>query len=103
MTDHQCCAFRIVPPVVVSPSQVIHQLVENRAWLPCVVTGNPAPTIEWFKNSSRLAVGSRVEVLPSGTLLIHRVAGNDAGMYRCVATNRGGSDAVDMMLDVQCK
>jgi hypothetical protein len=92
-----------VPPVVISPSQVIHQLAENTAYLPCVVTGTPTPTIEWFNNTNRLVVGSRVEILSSGMLLIHSLIASDAGMYQCMASNRGGSATVIITLDVQCK
>jgi hemicentin len=91
----------IVPPVVISPSQVIHQLAENTAYLPCVVTGTPTPTIEWFNNTNRLVVGSRVEILSSGMLLIHSLIASDAGMYQCMASNRGGSATVIITLDVQ--
>ncbi|XP_058500891.1 protogenin B-like [Solea solea] len=56
----------------------------------CAVTANPPATITWELNQSTLPLQTdRITVLPNGVLQIHNVQLEDAGQYRCVATNIG--------------
>uniref|UniRef100_A0A673C3Q5 Protogenin homolog b (Gallus gallus) n=1 Tax=Sphaeramia orbicularis TaxID=375764 RepID=A0A673C3Q5_9TELE len=56
----------------------------------CAVTSNPPATITWELNQSTLPLETdRITVLPNGVLQIHNVQLEDAGQYRCVATNIG--------------
>ncbi|XP_040893949.1 protogenin B-like [Toxotes jaculatrix] len=56
----------------------------------CAVTSSPAATITWELNQSTLPLQTeRITVLPNGVLQIHNVQVEDAGQYRCVATNIG--------------
>ncbi|KAM9807749.1 protogenin B-like [Neosynchiropus ocellatus] len=58
----------------------------------CAVTSSPPATITWELNQSTLPMKTaRVTVLPNGVLQIYNVQKEDAGQYRCVATNMGGS------------
>ncbi|XP_034032090.1 protogenin B-like [Thalassophryne amazonica] len=69
-------------PVVVTEGSV--------ARFSCVVTSNPPATITWELNQSTLPLkADRITVLPNGVLQIHSVQLEDAGQYRCVATNIG--------------
>ena len=69
-----------------------------------MTAGDPIPTVQWQKvNKKNMSTTSRMEILSSGSLLIRHVGDTDAGMYRCVATNKGGSATLDVLLDVQCK
>ncbi|KAM3609193.1 uncharacterized protein V6R79_010862 [Siganus canaliculatus] len=56
----------------------------------CAVTSSPPATIAWELNQSILPLQTdRITVLPNGVLQIHNVQMEDAGQYRCVATNIG--------------
>ncbi|KAL7401590.1 hypothetical protein ABVT39_001820 [Epinephelus coioides] len=56
----------------------------------CAVTSSPPATITWELNQSTLPLQTdRITVLPNGVLQIHNVQLEDAGQYRCVATNIG--------------
>ncbi|XP_045893175.1 protogenin B-like [Micropterus dolomieu] len=56
----------------------------------CAVTSSPPATITWELNQSTLPLQTdRITVLPNGILHIHNVQLEDAGRYRCVATNIG--------------
>ncbi|XP_017547293.2 immunoglobulin superfamily member 10 [Pygocentrus nattereri] len=77
------------------------------AFLPCEVTGNPAPAISWKRFSS--STGStltikgkmgKFEVFKNGTLLIQNANVKDRGQYLCLAENDYGSDKLLVMLSV---
>ncbi|KAK5619469.1 hypothetical protein CRENBAI_013854 [Crenichthys baileyi] len=56
----------------------------------CAVTSSPPATITWEYNRSTLPLQTdRITVLLNGVLQIHNVQLEDAGQYRCVATNIG--------------
>ncbi|XP_062245787.1 protogenin B [Platichthys flesus] len=56
----------------------------------CAVPSSPPATITWELNQSTLPLQTdRITVLPNGVLQIHNVQLEDAGQYRCVATNIG--------------
>ncbi|KAK1789729.1 hypothetical protein P4O66_015628, partial [Electrophorus voltai] len=67
-------------PVVVSEGSV--------ARFACSVNARPPAIITWEVNQRALPlVTERITVLSNGVLQIHEVKPEDAGMYRCVATN----------------
>ncbi|KAG7245479.1 hypothetical protein INR49_010930 [Caranx melampygus] len=68
----------------------------------CAVTSSPPATITWEHNQSTLPLQTdRITVLPNGVLQIHNVQLEDAGQYRCVATNIGSRlKSRDAMLTV---
>ncbi|XP_062858479.1 protogenin B [Trichomycterus rosablanca] len=67
-------------PVVVNTGSV--------ARFACSVRANPAAIITWELNQRLLPLQKeRITVLPNGVLQIHEVKPEDAGSYRCVATN----------------
>ncbi|CAL8243246.1 unnamed protein product [Lota lota] len=56
--------------------------------LSCRITSNPPPIITWEFNRVTLPLATeRITTLPGGVLQIHAVRPEDAGNYRCVATN----------------
>ncbi|KAL0968788.1 hypothetical protein UPYG_G00271890 [Umbra pygmaea] len=56
----------------------------------CKVTSNPPASITWELDRNPLPLETdRITVLPNGILHIHNVHLEDAGKYRCVATNIG--------------
>ncbi|KAG7281018.1 hypothetical protein CRUP_016650 [Coryphaenoides rupestris] len=59
-----------------------------RFW--CTVAASPQATITWEFNQSTLPLETdRITILPNGVLQIQKVQFDDAGKYRCVATNIG--------------
>ncbi|CAG5957873.1 unnamed protein product, partial [Menidia menidia] len=83
LTIARISEFLVHPlPVVVSEGSV--------ARFSCAVISNPPATITWEHNQSTLPLQTdRITVLPNGVLQIHNVQLEDAGQYRCVATNIG--------------
>ena len=68
---------------------------ENRS-LSCDVTGIPVPSVTWSKVSD----GSRTE---GNTRELVNVSRNDAGEYKCDASNFCGNDTKRTFLIVHCK
>ncbi|XP_071802833.1 hemicentin-1-like isoform X2 [Asterias amurensis] len=63
--------------------------------LPCnAIIGNPAPKIYWYKDGQPVRQGSHFRVLDGGTLRIVPLLLDDAGTYRCVASNVAGNDTL---------
>ena len=72
--------------------------------LPCGVTGDPVPQIEWSFDETSIDANSdrRYVVTDDGTLRVTRVSRDDAGRYRCIARNPAGYDSYVVTVDVQC-
>lgn len=71
------------------------------ASLDCLAVGYPTPTVRWSREetvSDDVELrpvplgGARVSLLANGTLVIREVRKEDAGRYRCVASNGLGQD-----------
>ncbi|XP_038669258.1 immunoglobulin superfamily DCC subclass member 4 isoform X2 [Scyliorhinus canicula] len=65
------------------------QVVEENgiARFECGINGLPLPVVTWEKNQSAIPNHVRFIVLPNGILQIVNVQVDDAGVYRCIATN----------------
>ncbi|XP_072326690.1 immunoglobulin superfamily DCC subclass member 4 isoform X3 [Scyliorhinus torazame] len=65
------------------------QVVEENgiARFECGIIGLPLPVVTWEKNQSAIPNHVRFIVLPNGILQIVDVQVDDAGVYRCIATN----------------
>lgn len=75
-----------LPPFHMHPDpQIVHQ--GSLARLECGISATPPAQITWQKDQAQLPASKRFTRLPSGVLLISRVQPEDAGLYRCVATN----------------
>lgn len=60
------------------------------------VTGYPVPEVEWFRATTKLKNDDRIEVTQNKdddvySLVISDAKREDAGMYKCVASNEGGN------------
>ncbi|OXB56883.1 hypothetical protein ASZ78_013391 [Callipepla squamata] len=62
----------------------------GNAMLNCEVRGDPPPTIQWHKNGVGVRISKRIQQLDNGSLAIYGTVNEDAGDYKCVATNDGG-------------
>ena len=80
----------------------------DTVYLTIKATGIPEPEITWYRSGELLKEDSRVKFIKdqeTGTysLLINRAVAEDAGDYRCVASNMGGSVACQAKLSVKGK
>ena len=63
----------------------------------CHVTGSPTPEVKWSKVGGSLPAQSEVE---DGQLKIVNATKQDAGLYKCEATNSVGSDEAETSVEV---
>lgn len=84
----------IVTPTLTSPDRDdVTALMGRRLVLDCSASGQPPPTITWFKDGQPLdpEIDDRLVLFPNGTLSLSPVTKADSGKYMCTATNPGGS------------
>uniref|UniRef100_A0A646QDL0 Peroxidasin n=1 Tax=Hemiscolopendra marginata TaxID=943146 RepID=A0A646QDL0_9MYRI len=67
----------------------------------CEATGNPRPFITWTLNERPLSNLHRFRISSTGTLTITNVISEDAGSYRCSASNTLGQISTVAYLKVQ--
>ncbi|GIY20735.1 peroxidasin [Caerostris darwini] len=68
---------------------------------PCSAVGDPDPVINWNQNGIALPRVFRYHVSTTGTLTIKNIQKNDAGVYRCIASNAVSTIAVEARIDVE--
>lgn len=81
------------PPEIMKGLKNVNCIQNQNAAFKCIITGNPKPTITWFKGAREIMNSSRFEIYSDGdchTLIIHDVFGEDADEYVCRASNKGG-------------
>lgn len=65
----------------------------HNAQFTCEITGEPTPTITWYKGAREISNGARYHIYNDGAtynLTIKDVFGEDADEYICRASNKGG-------------
>ncbi|XP_062600882.1 muscle M-line assembly protein unc-89-like isoform X2 [Saccostrea cucullata] len=72
----------------------------------CIVTGNPIPRIEWYRDLEPIGKSSFVHTAYRGDgtaflQLFSPVADRDSGTYRCVARNSEGSSFTEALLTIR--
>ena len=60
------------------------------ASFPCSATGDPAPSITWYKSSNPISSNVHLNVLSNGTLVVNSVTEQESGWFTCHATNEAG-------------
>ncbi|KAG9270615.1 hemicentin-2-like [Astyanax mexicanus] len=66
--------------------------------LSCSASGSPTPKVHWSHNGIQLIENHRMTVTQTGTLTIKDTQPEDAGDYRCTATNEAGTDSQSVTL-----
>ncbi|KAM8734058.1 neural cell adhesion molecule 1-B-like isoform 1-T1 [Acanthopagrus schlegelii] len=69
-----------------------HEFLEGTdGVVPCLVTGQPAVDVQWFRNKQEIPTnaGGQMHQLSDNTLLIEKVKRENAGTYECRAQIRG--------------
>ncbi|XP_064642804.1 basement membrane-specific heparan sulfate proteoglycan core protein-like isoform X7 [Lineus longissimus] len=72
--------------------------VGDRVEFTCEVIGNPPPTIRWVRDLRAVPTSA---IITGSQMVIPRVALEDAGKYRCIASNRGGTRQASIELFVR--
>ncbi|GCB67129.1 hypothetical protein scyTo_0010207 [Scyliorhinus torazame] len=92
------------PPEILGNDQIsnITALVNQPLILECDASGNPTPTLSWYKNERQVAETSRVRFLNGGRLLrVPKARKGDSGVYSCNAVNEAGWASKQFNLLVQ--
>nr|XP_046245740.1 immunoglobulin superfamily member 10 [Scatophagus argus] len=93
-------------PRIVEASQRMTELFfGDQLRLNCQATGDPQPRIVWRLPSRAVVdqwhrMGSRIQVLDNGTLIVSTVSDKDSGDYLCVARSKIGDDIHLMRVSV---
>ncbi|XP_065905006.1 hemicentin-2-like isoform X2 [Dysidea avara] len=99
VVDPPTVSIRIDSTLVSPQSRPINLTANTEApQLMCVVTGNPPPLVQWLYNDDALPDG----VHTSGSVLTwsRSLSYTDTGLYRCIATNNGGTVNITVELSV---
>ena len=96
--------FTDKPEIVTHPQNITTREGQN-VTLCCNATGNPAPTISWYKNGYHINNSFSTIFSPNHEqLTIRNVNRIDRGDYTCRAKNRAGTDTSNAStINVQCK
>ncbi|XP_030135337.4 hemicentin-1 [Taeniopygia guttata] len=73
----------------------------GNAMLNCEVRGDPPPTIQWNRKGVGVQISNRIRQLVNGSLAIYGTVNEDAGDYKCVATNDVGVVERSLTLTLQ--
>lgn len=79
-----------VPPLVNISMETVG-IQGNPLTLDCDPSGQPAPSVVWFRGSAQVLGDSRVTVDAMGRLVFSRVFSTDADTYSCRASNDVGT------------
>ena len=92
------------PEIATHPQNITTREGQN-VTIYCNATGNPAPTISWYKNGYPINNSFSTIFSPSHEqLTIRNVNRIDSGDYTCQAKNRVGTDTSNAStINVQCK
>ena len=77
--------------------------VGNSVCFEVVVSGEPAPTVKWLKESKEVAPGDGITFKHSDkdwAMLISEVSKEDKGLYTAVAKNAVGEEKTKAQLDI---
>ncbi|KAJ9595177.1 hypothetical protein L9F63_013535, partial [Diploptera punctata] len=81
------------PPDIVKPLKNVNSIQNHNAQFQCTITGNPRPTVTWYKGAREIIHGTKYHMLKEGevySLIVNDVYGEDADEYVCRAVNKGG-------------
>ncbi|XP_077955070.1 immunoglobulin superfamily member 10 isoform X2 [Gasterosteus aculeatus] len=96
------------PQIMEMSKRITSLYFEDQLRLNCSATGDPKPKIIWRLPSKAVVdqshrMGSRIQVLKNGTLIVSIMSDKDAGDYLCVARNKIGDDLQIMKVSVSMK
>jgi len=89
-----------VPPNIALSSTKKSLFVGDSTRVTCHATGEPFPTIVWYKSPWVNMTNPRNLGLVDGNISFKEVSKKDAGLYICIAKNHAGSAFASFQLDV---
>ncbi|CAH1404067.1 unnamed protein product [Nezara viridula] len=78
------------PPVIIYGPANQTLPLKSVAVLTCRASGNPEPTIAWYKDGNVILPASRINITQAGSLNINDLQKSDSGQYTCVASSKSG-------------
>lgn len=96
-------SFHTEPPPIIQRPNNVTVTPGERAVLTCLVISAVDYNLTWQRNDRdvRLADPARMQILANLSLELRTVKFTDAGEYRCLVSNEGGSSAASVFLTVQ--
>ncbi|XP_040111729.1 roundabout homolog 3 [Oryx dammah] len=83
-----------LPPIILQGPANQTLALGSSVWLPCRVSGNPQPSVQWKKDGQWLQRDDvQLSVMANGTLYIASVQEGHMGFYSCVAKSSTGEAA----------
>ncbi|XP_012584949.1 PREDICTED: roundabout homolog 3 [Condylura cristata] len=80
-----------LPPIILQGPVNQTLSLGSSVWLPCRVTGNPQPSVQWKKDGQWLQGDYlQLNLMANGTLYIASLQEMDLGLYSCVARSSMG-------------
>ncbi|XP_066895638.1 roundabout homolog 3-like [Kogia breviceps] len=80
-----------LPPIILQGPANQTLALGSSVWLPCRVTGNPQPSVQWKKDGQWLQGDDvQLNLMANGTLRIASVQETHMGFYSCVAKSSTG-------------
>nr|KAF6467519.1 roundabout guidance receptor 3 [Rousettus aegyptiacus] len=80
-----------LPPIILQGPGNQTVALGSSVWLPCRVTGNPQPSVQWKKDGQWLQGDDlQLNLMANGTLYISNIQEMDMGFYSCVAKSSTG-------------
>ncbi|KAK7094973.1 hypothetical protein V1264_006443 [Littorina saxatilis] len=91
-----------VPPEITEGPDLVATSVNQQSILPCEASGQPTPTVQWFKDGKPFpSTGLRHRTMPLGSLEFMLVRLEDDGEYTCTVSNEAGNESRSVTLQVQ--
>ncbi|XP_051803564.1 obscurin isoform X3 [Acanthochromis polyacanthus] len=92
------------PPFIQVPAEDLCVEPGQTSTFTAIITGRPAPKIQWFKDGEELAANENVKILQQGARCSVTIAcpeGEDSGVYTCFAHNYSGHASCQAQLTVE--
>uniref|UniRef100_A0A8C1LEB7 Hemicentin 2 n=1 Tax=Cyprinus carpio TaxID=7962 RepID=A0A8C1LEB7_CYPCA len=90
------------PPMLRGEAHTTQTVVQGKAaMLDCAVSGDPVPSLRWYKNGQPILGSLRFHPLRNGSLALYSATIGDSGEYRCVAESEAGVVERTISLKVQ--
>uniref|UniRef100_A0A3P9LJQ0 Obscurin, cytoskeletal calmodulin and titin-interacting RhoGEF a n=1 Tax=Oryzias latipes TaxID=8090 RepID=A0A3P9LJQ0_ORYLA len=94
----------VKPPSIQVPTEDLCVQPGQPATFTAIVTGRPAPKIQWFKDGGVLVANENVKMVQHGarcSLTVVCSEGEDSGIYTCYAHNDSGQASCEAQLTVE--
>ena len=88
-------------PVIAPVGADVTALPNSTISLDCQFSGNPQPTVTWYRNGVKIIEKGRASLHVNGTLTIRQVHPQDTAQYMCHVVNVAGSDNLTSKVTVE--